>query len=325
MTGLAADAEHARWQTEVLRRASAILGGKLVGVWEVRPDQSLAPVASNMPLAMAQGAGPKVREALRRIHMPYPPGSRWVGGQSVMSAGWCVAPVRTRAPDPPAHRERRSRGRLALELAGLCLGLSEMLAADGHTKELETAELALDDTTFILGRSPGRTSGVVGPSGGFELVPVVRSAVDAARGEAAERGASIDVEALGPVAPVSGDAGQLRRVLALLLHNAVLALSGRPGTVALTLADVGPVVRITIHVPALITESAIAAARHVVETGFGGDLSASFQTTEPATVVMLRLAATSLPPWPRSRPRCGRGHPPGSPAGPAAPGRCPSP
>ncbi|HVO35984.1 MAG TPA: hypothetical protein VMT21_10485 [Gemmatimonadales bacterium] len=325
MTGSAADTEQTRWQAEVLRRASAILGGKLVGVWEVRPDQSLAPVASNLAIAMAEGAAAKVREALRRIHMPSPAGSRWVGGQLVASAGWCVAPVRTMAPDPPARRERRSRGRLALELAGLCLGLSDRLAAAGEVtklreapyqrasdpayrarmlQELEATERALDDTAFILARSRNRAGDGLAPTGDFDLIPVVRSAVEAARAGAADRSAAIEVEILGAVAPVTGDAGQLREVLALLVHSAVVALAGRPGTVGLTLADVGPVVRITIRVPAVIAESAVAAARHVVQTRFGGDLSVAVQPAEPATTVMLRLAARqeSFPDARRSRP-----------------------
>lgn len=289
MNGSVADAERSRWQTEVLRRASAILGGKLVGVWEVRPDQSLAAVASTLALAMAESAAPKVREALGRIHMPSPPGSRWVGGQSVMSAGWCVAPVRISAPEPPARRERRSRGRLALELAGLCLGLSDKLVAVDEVAEVRRW------------RAPAR--GLVVPSGDFELMPVVRSVVDAVRAAAAQRGVRIEVETLGAVAPVTGDARQLRRVVALLVHHAVRALAGRPATVALTLADVGPVVRLTIQVPAVIAESALLAARHAVETGFGGDLSVAVQADEPTTVVMLRLAARQrhVPDVPRVR------------------------
>jgi signal transduction histidine kinase len=310
MTVSAVDTEYARWQEEVLRRASAILGGKPVGVWEVRPDQSLVPVASNVALALAEGAAPKVRDALRRIHMPSPPGSRWVGGQLVTSAGWCVAPVRTVAPEPPAHRERRSRGRLALELAGLCLGLSDRLTAAvaelrdpryqqapdsairvGMLKGLEDTERALDDTAFILARSRDHARGGPAGSGDFDVIPVIRTVVEAARAAAAQRGATIEVETLGPVAPVIGDASQLRSILVLLIQSAVLALAGRRDTVALTVADVGPVVRITIRVPAVIAESAIAAARHVVETGFGGDLSVASHPAEPGTTVMLRLAA----------------------------------
>src|SRR5256886_11041446 len=50
-------------------------------------------------------------------------GSRFVGPRA--SEGyWVVAPVRTRPPSPPPEGlERRSRERLTLELAGLCLGL----------------------------------------------------------------------------------------------------------------------------------------------------------------------------------------------------------
>ena len=319
----------------------------MVGLYEVRPDQSLVPVASNIALAMAESAAPKVHEALRRIHMPSPPGSRWVGGQSVMSAGWCVAPVRASAPDPPARlRERRSRGRLALELAGLCLGLSDKLATAGGDptasqdayrkyaeqlgaldpvvaaqleapraavsrlgstirefaslhpafralvlKDLEATERALEETTSVLGRSQDRARGVLAPSGDFDLMPIVQSVVDAERGGAATRGATIEVEALGAVAPVTGDAQELRQVLTLLVHSAVLSLAGRAGTVGLTVAAVGPVVRVTIRVPALIAESAIAAARHIVETKLGGDLSVASQPAAPATAVMLRLAA----------------------------------
>jgi signal transduction histidine kinase len=50
-------------------------------------------------------------------------GSRWVGSPGDTPDAWVVAPVRSHASaPPPGGRERRSRERLALELAGLALG-----------------------------------------------------------------------------------------------------------------------------------------------------------------------------------------------------------
>ncbi len=118
--------QQARWTAEVLRRASAVLNGRMVGVWEMKTDDGLIPVGYNTSETVAMDATPDVREALRHLNMPVRPGSRWVAGRLGDGALWCVAPVRDRVPDPPPFaRERRSRERLALELAGLCLGLSE--------------------------------------------------------------------------------------------------------------------------------------------------------------------------------------------------------
>ncbi|MGH7674221.1 MAG: sensor histidine kinase, partial [Gemmatimonadales bacterium] len=55
-----------------------------------------------------------------------PPGSKWVGCRVWRDGPWVVAPVRNRPPAPPPDgRERRSRERLTLELAGLALGLGD--------------------------------------------------------------------------------------------------------------------------------------------------------------------------------------------------------
>ncbi len=122
----AAGEQQARWRTEVLRRASAALNGRMVGEWELGAEDALVPVAYTTSETQAREATPDVREALRHLAMPVRAGSRWVAGRLGEGALWCVAPVRDRAPDPPPFgRERRSRERLALELAGLCLGLSE--------------------------------------------------------------------------------------------------------------------------------------------------------------------------------------------------------
>src|SRR5579859_1800951 len=115
-----------RWQTEVLRRASVCLDGRMVGVWQVAPDNSLQPVTTGVAPVVAEAATPGVAVALHRLQMSAPPGSRWVAGRLAETDGWCVAPVRSRVPDPPPlAQERRCRERLALELAGLCLGLRE--------------------------------------------------------------------------------------------------------------------------------------------------------------------------------------------------------
>jgi signal transduction histidine kinase len=131
--------EQGRWAAEVLRRASAVLNGRMVGVWEVSPERSLVPVVTNVTEPLAWDATPEVREALRRLAMPANPGSRWVAGRLSGTGQWCVAPVRREAPaPPPLAQERRSRERLALELAGMCLGLSGQpaAAAEGATPDL---------------------------------------------------------------------------------------------------------------------------------------------------------------------------------------------
>jgi signal transduction histidine kinase len=124
--------QRTRWAAEVLRRASAVLHGRMVGVWEVGRDDELVPVAHNATDEQARDVTPQVRVAIGHIKMAHPPGSRWVAGRLSENGNWCVAPVRDRVPDPPPHaQERRSRERLALELAGLCLGLSGHLGTDG--------------------------------------------------------------------------------------------------------------------------------------------------------------------------------------------------
>src|SRR2546430_12353855 len=68
--------------------------------------------------------------------------------QGAADGFWVVAPVRTRPPAPPPEgRERRSRERLTLELAGLCLGLldrreptpiEQPQRSEEHTSEIQS-------------------------------------------------------------------------------------------------------------------------------------------------------------------------------------------
>lgn len=113
---------------EVLRQASAVIGRPVI-LWEVSGPDEVVPRAMSEPAAAARlGSGPHFDLAtLRRWKVPIPVGSRWVAARLGPEGGggsWVVAPVRSQPPAPPPDgRERRSRERLALELAGLTLGL----------------------------------------------------------------------------------------------------------------------------------------------------------------------------------------------------------
>src|SRR6266581_4847326 len=97
---------------EVLRQASAVVGRPVV-LWEIIGPHQAVPRASSGPDVGARPPGFDLDAILQRWGIPVPVGSRWV-----------TAPVRSRPPaPPPGGRERRSRERLALELAGLALGL----------------------------------------------------------------------------------------------------------------------------------------------------------------------------------------------------------
>ncbi|HYL21395.1 MAG TPA: HAMP domain-containing sensor histidine kinase [Gemmatimonadales bacterium] len=108
---------------EILRQASVALGGRPVTVWEVSARAELEPQSTSDPAPTHHATKLDVDATLRRWNIPIVQGSRWVGCQTPPGP-WVVAPVRTRPPAPPPEgRERRSRERLTLELAGLCLGL----------------------------------------------------------------------------------------------------------------------------------------------------------------------------------------------------------
>src|SRR6266536_681309 len=128
--GASAGASVARPETfvegrrEILRQASVALGGRPVTVWEVSARAELEPQASSEPAPTHHTTKLDVDATLRRWNIAIVQGSRWVGCQGAPDGFWVVAPVRTRPPaPPPAGQERRSRERLTLELAGLCLGL----------------------------------------------------------------------------------------------------------------------------------------------------------------------------------------------------------
>ena len=108
---------------EILRQASMALGGRPVTVWEVSAGAELEPQVSSDPTPGYHDSKLDVDATLRRWGIHIVQGSRFVGARAG-EGHWVVAPLRSRPPAPPPEgRERRSRERLTLELAGLCLGL----------------------------------------------------------------------------------------------------------------------------------------------------------------------------------------------------------
>jgi signal transduction histidine kinase len=108
---------------EVLRQASAVVGRPVV-LWEIIGPHQAVPRASSGADVGTSPPGFDLGAILQRWSVPVPVGSRWVTAPGSTPDAWVIAPVRSRPPAPPPDgRERRSRDRLALELAGLALGL----------------------------------------------------------------------------------------------------------------------------------------------------------------------------------------------------------
>ena len=114
----------------MLRQASAVVGRPVV-LWEVTGAHEAVPRASSESDLRAGLPTFNLGVTLRQWNVPIPVGSRWVASPGANADSWVVAPVRSRPPaPPPGGRERRSRERLALELAGLVLGLIGSPAPD---------------------------------------------------------------------------------------------------------------------------------------------------------------------------------------------------
>jgi two-component system NtrC family sensor kinase len=113
--------EHRR---EVLREASVALQGRVVTLWEVSSRAEVTPVMTSAGSAHSGDARLDLDSTLHRWGAPIIQGSRWVGCRLEDPGPWCIAPVRRQpAAPPPDGVERRSRERITLELAGLCIGL----------------------------------------------------------------------------------------------------------------------------------------------------------------------------------------------------------
>ena len=119
------------WREEVLRRAGQALQGRVVGLWETRAGE-VVPVATSLGRPLPPGAAREMREALGAWGVDLQGNQQWIGCRIDMGR-WCIAPVRTDVPSPPPGGiERRRKERMALELAGLCLGLIERDLTSNH-------------------------------------------------------------------------------------------------------------------------------------------------------------------------------------------------
>src|SRR5881628_1494697 len=113
--------EHRR---EVLRAASVDLQGRAVTLWEVSSRAEVTPVMTSAASSQSPDTRLDLDSTLHRWGAAIIQGSRWVGCRLDDTGPWCVAPVRRQpAAPPPDGVERRSRERITLELAGLCMGL----------------------------------------------------------------------------------------------------------------------------------------------------------------------------------------------------------
>jgi hypothetical protein len=110
------------WRGEILRLVRHVLHGRVVAIWRATAD-SVEPIFTGTSRPLPVGAARELNEALRRWKVPTPAGSQWVACRLDMGR-WCIAPIRhdIRAP-APGGLEGRKRERMALELAGHCLGL----------------------------------------------------------------------------------------------------------------------------------------------------------------------------------------------------------
>jgi two-component system, NtrC family, sensor kinase len=111
-------------RSEVLRQASIALQGRAVTLWEVTSQAEVSAVLTSAADASPADTALDLDRTLHHWGASIIQGSRWVGCRLNGGGQWCVAPVRQQpAAPPPDGVERRSRERITLELAGLCLGL----------------------------------------------------------------------------------------------------------------------------------------------------------------------------------------------------------
>src|SRR6266480_1150420 len=269
---------------EILRQASIALGGRPVTVWEVSARAELEPQESSAPAPAHHDSKLDVDSTLRRWGIQIVQGSRFVGSRA--SEGyWVVAPVRTRPPSPPPEgRERRSRGRLTLELAGLCRGLldrrelpaapvpkrtdplqelatlpgiiahevSNPLTAARAGLQLAMEELGqvvddIDRGVNFLRAIKDRARGTLARSERFDAVRVVRSCCTLESRVLKDKKVPLQFDFTLEEVYLKGDPNALYDMLVNLIRNAADASIGRPAPIRVGLTQVGNGLRLSVR------------------------------------------------------------------------------
>jgi hypothetical protein len=132
-------------EREILRQTSVALGGRVVTLWEESRERAHRPLLASVQDPPYHATVLDVESTLLRWKTPLAAGGRWLGCR-LNEREWCVAPVRREpAAPPPGGIERRSRERITLELAGLCVGATTDLEAIAPV----SGELGLADPVTV--------------------------------------------------------------------------------------------------------------------------------------------------------------------------------
>src|SRR5882672_234450 len=234
--------EHRR---EVLRAASVALQGRAVTLWEVSSRAEVTPVMTSAGSAQSPHTRLDLDSTLHRWGAPIIQGSRWVGCQLDDAGPWCVAPVRKQpAAPPPDGVERRSRERITLELAGLCLGLVDQPPVVGRPRLPEPdalAELARQPSVIAHEVANPLTAALASLDLSLDLIRTAESLPPSFRAELLQE----VISASGVF--LQGDPNALYQVLTNLIRNAVSASRERNAPVAITLEQIGETLRLAVQ------------------------------------------------------------------------------
>ena len=251
---------------EVLRQASVALAGRVITLWDVSEETTVVPVLTSVPNPPYHATILDLDETLRRWGIPVLPGSRWVGCRLEETGRWCVAPLRAEPPaPPPSGVERRSRERITLELAGLCLGLLDQ---------------GIQQAEGLLRSVQERIQGTVERFKRFDAVEVVRSCIALERSVVRLRGVGLKLVTSLDAAYLYGDPNALYQILTNLIRTAVETSPPDRGDVDVLLEQAAEELHLKVRDqgPEMVAEQlergASSVARDAVESVFGGTVRA---------------------------------------------------
>src|SRR5882672_4100055 len=269
---------------EVLRQASAVVGRPVV-LWEIIGPHQAVPRASSGPDVGARPPGFDLGAILQRWSIPVPVGSRWVTAPGSTADAWVIAPVRSRPPaPPPGGRERRSRERLALELAGLALGLI------APAQSQDTTGAASPGMQIHQASNPltAARAGLLTARGGgarFDAVRVVRSCLTLERRLLRDRGVDLDFTTTLETMYVKGDSNALFDLLVGIVRYAAETNTGQPAPVRVILEQKGKELQLVVRGGRALAD--LAKVRAVAENAFNGTVTVDSPSSDTTTLTIV--------------------------------------